>query len=120
MAVLQFHEQQHNSMNIYCRDHRPRTIFRITITRLLVPNGPSGRNPRSRYIDSVPPQMNEFEYFFPLGRAIGYPSTVPPPLAAMNRSAPSSAAFATPSRLWSRSTKKHVVLQWGRSTSILP
>src|SRR2546429_9976562 len=94
--------------------HRPRTTFRMTITRLLAPKEPSGRNPRFRYIDSVPPQMNEFEYFFPLGRAIGYPSTVPPPLAAMNRRAPSSAVFAIPSRLWSRSTKKHGVVHWGR------
>ena len=59
------------------RHHRPRTTFRITITRLLAPKLPSGRNPMFRYIDSVPPQMNEFEYFLPLGRAIGYPSTVP-------------------------------------------
>src|SRR5437879_10967191 len=102
------------------RHHRPRTTFRITITRLLVPKEPSGRNPSSRYIDSVPPQINELEYFFPRGIAIGYPSTVPPPLALMRRSAPSSAALATPSRLWSRTTKKHVVLQSGGSTSIVP
>src|SRR6266849_5662010 len=104
---------------VHARDHRLRTTFRITITRLLVPKEPSGRNPSSANIDSVPPQINELEYFFPWGIAIGYPSTVPPPLALMKRSAPSSAALATPSRLWSRSTKKHVVLQSGGSTSIL-
>src|SRR5437870_9124457 len=102
------------------RHHRPRTTFRITITRLLVPKEPSGRNPTSRYIDSVPPQINELEYFFPCGMAIGYPSTVPPPFSAIKRSAPVNAAFATPSRLWSRSTKKHVVLQSGGETSISP
>src|SRR2546425_9818915 len=102
------------------RHHRLRTTFRITITRLLVPKEPSGRNPRSRYIDSVPPQINELEYFFPLGMAIGYPSTVPPPLAVMKPSAPCSAALATPLRLWARSTQKQVVLQSGGETFISP
>src|SRR6266849_5652570 len=105
---------------VHARDHRLRTTFRITITRLLVPKEPSGRNPNPRYIESVPPQINELEYFFPRGMAIGYPSTVPPPLAAMKPSAPCSAARATPSRLWSRSTKKQVVLQSGGETFISP
>src|SRR5437899_5614788 len=92
----------------------------MTLTRLLVPRAPRGRKPRAAYIDSVPPQMNELEYGFPRGSALGYPSTVPPPLAAMKPSEPSNAALATPSRLWSRSTKKQVVLQSGGATSILP
>src|SRR2546428_14046899 len=78
-----------------------------------------GRKPSSAYIDSVPPQMNELEYGFPRGSDLGYPSTVPPPLAAMKPSAPSNAFLRTPSRLWSRSTKKQVVLQSGGATSIL-
>src|SRR5437899_12955207 len=99
--------------------HRPRTTFRMTLTRLLVPRAPRGRKPRAAYIDSVPPQMNELEYGFPRGSALGYPSTVPPPLAAMKPSAPSNAALATPSRLWSRSTKNPLVLQSGGAPSIL-
>src|SRR2546426_10229319 len=99
--------------------HRSRTTFRITLTRLLVPRAPRGRKPSAVDIDSVPPQMNELEYGFPRGSALGYPSTVPPPLAAMKPSAPSTAFLPTPSPLRSLSTKKQVVVQSGGATSIL-
>src|SRR6266571_8310353 len=85
---------------------------------LLAPRAPSGWNPDSVNIEWVPPHKNELEYGFPLV-SIGYPSTVPPPWAAMKRSAPVNAAFATPSFLWSRSTKKHVILQSGGARSSL-
>ena len=49
-----------------------------------------------RTLTRFPPHKNELEYGFPRGRAIGYPSTVPPPLAAMRPSAPTKAALATP------------------------
>ena len=78
------------------RHHRRLTTLRII--HLLVPRAPSGPNPSSANIASVPPHKNELEYGFPRV-SIGYPSTAPPPLAAMMRSAPSRAAFASPSRL---------------------
>jgi len=68
-----------------CR-YRLGTTFRII--HLLVPRAPRGRNPSSANIGSVPPHKNELEYGFPRV-SIGYPSTVPPPLVAMMRSAPS-------------------------------
>src|SRR2546425_8644461 len=48
-------------------------------------------------IDAAPLHKKLFEYGFPRGMAIGYPSTVPPPLVAMMRSAPRNPAFAIPS-----------------------
>lgn len=82
------------------------------MTSLVLPRLPSGRNPAPVNIDSVPPHRNELEYGLPLTE-IGYPSTFPPPLLAMRPRAPANAASATPCRLWSLSTKKHVILQSG-------